>query len=322
MPEPVVELVRSNLSEHPASLAWSQLGQGGSAPSEIYVLSKRIKSSIYRLVEAAPARSSVVAKYCQRQTARHERIIYEKVLPKLPVTAPQFYGFIAGENGYDWLFLEDVQGERYSRNNGAHSILAARWLGLLHTSAANLVDAEILPDRGPEYFLAQLRVAHQRLAHSLSTLNLSPADFAVFVTVVSQCAFLESHWSQIQRWCERMPRTLIHGDFKPRNAVIRRGDGGVAFLPFDWEASGWGVPAADLAFIDTSVYHSLVGDIWPALNVQDIRTMAIVGKIFRGIAELNWESQKFDPRWEFSTIKLRIYQDRVTEAIGMAGWEA
>lgn len=322
MPEPVVELVRSNLSEHPASLAWSQRGQGGSDPSEIFILSKRIKSTIYRLVGAAPGHSSVVAKYCQRQTARHEHIIYEEILPKLPVTAPRFYGFLAGETDYDWLFLEDVEGERYSRNNQEHSILAARWLGLLHTSAANLVAPEILPDRGPEYFLGQLRAAHQRLSRSLSTLDLTPADFAVFVTVVSQCAFLESHSSQIERWCERMPRTLIHGDFKPRNAVIRRGGRAVAFLPFDWEASGWGVPAADLAFIDTSVYHAAVEDIWPTLTVQDIHTMAIVGKIFRGIAELNWESQKFDPRWEFSTIKLRIYRDRMTEAIGLAGWEA
>ncbi len=322
MPEPAVELVRSNLSDHPASLAWAQLGQGGSGPSEIFVLSKRIKSTIYRLVGASPTCSSVVAKYCQRQTAGHERIIYEEILPKLPVTAPQFYGFITGESGYDWLFLEDVQGERYSRNNESHSILAARWLGLLHTSAANLETSEILPDRGPKYFLAQLKVAHQKLSHSLSTLNLTLSDFAVFVTVVSQCAFLESHWNQIERWCERMPRTLIHGDFKPRNAVIRRSNRGTAFLPFDWEASGWGVPAADLAFIDIPVYHSTVQDMWPTLDYQDLCRMAVVGKIFRGIAEFNWESQKFDPRWEFSTIKLRIYQDRMTAAIGMAHWEA
>jgi Phosphotransferase enzyme family len=322
MPEPAVEIVTSNLSEHPAALAWSHLGQGGSEPTEIIVLSKRLKSTIYRLVGAAPARSSVVAKYCQSHTARHERIIYEEILPKLPVTAPQFYGFLAGESDFDWLFLEDVQGERYSRNNESHSILAARWLGLLHTSAANLENSRALPNRGPEYFLAQLRVAHQRLSHSLSTLNLTPPDFAVFLTVVSQCAFLESHWNQIERWCERMPRTLIHGDFKPRNAVIRNGSRGAVFLPFDWEASGWGVPSADLAFIDIPVYHSTVQDIWPTLNVQDLRRMAIVGKIFRGIAEFDWESLKFNPRWEFSTIKLRIYQDRMTEAIRMARWEA
>jgi Phosphotransferase enzyme family len=321
MPEPAVEIVRSNLSEHPAVLAWSQLAQGGSEPREILVLSKRVKSSIYRLVGASPSRPSVVAKYCQRQTASHERIIYEEILPKLPVTAPRFYGFIMGKTDYDWLFLEDVQGERYSRSNEAHSILAARWLGLLHTSAAKLGAAEVLPERGPEYFLGQLKVAHQRLSRSLSTLDLTPPDFAVFATVVSQCAFLKSHWNQIERWCERMPRTLIHGDFKPRNAVIRHGRERTAFLPFDWEASGWGVPAADLAFIDIPVYHSTVQDVWPTLDFRDVRRMAVVGKIFRAIAEFNWESQKFDPRWEFSTIKLRIYQDRMTEAIGMAGWE-
>jgi len=322
MPEPGVEIVRSNLSEHAAAVAWSHLGHGGSEPTEIILLSKRVKSSIYRLVGATLERSSVVAKYCQRHTARHERIIYEEILPKLPVTTPQFYGFVAGESDFDWLFLEDVQGERYSRENESHSILAARWLGLLHTSAAYLANSKVLPNRGPEYFVEQLKVAHQSLSHSLSTLHLTPADFAVFVTVVSQCAFLESHWNQIERWCERMPRTLVHGDFKPKNAVIRRGSRGVTFLPFDWEASGWGVPAADLAFVDIPVYHSTVQDIWRALNFQDLLRMAVVGKIFRVIAEFNWENQKFDTRCEFSTVKLRFYQDRMTEAIGMAGWEA
>jgi hypothetical protein len=322
MPEPVVEIARSNLLEHPAAVAWSHLRQGLSEPSEIFVLSKRLKSTIYRLVGTAPERSSVVAKYCLRHTARHERIIYEEILPRLPVTAPHFHGFIVGESDFDWLFLEDVQGERYSHDNESHSILAARWLGLLHTSAANLAKSEILPDRGTEYFLAQLKVAHQRLSHSLSTLNLSPRDFAVFATVVSQCAYVESHWNQIEGWCDQMPRTLVHGDFKPRNAVIRRVNNGVVFLPFDWEASGWGVPAADLAFADIPVYHATVQHTWPTLDFQDLRRMAVVGKIFRGIAEFNWESQKFDPRWEFSTIKLRIYQDRMTEAIRMAAGEA
>src|ERR1700757_3856328 len=97
MPEPTVEIVGSNLSEHPATRAWRHLLPGGCEPAEIVVLSRRLKSTIFRLVGVAPAGCSVIAKYCRSSTARYERIIYEKILPELPVATPQFYGFIAGE---------------------------------------------------------------------------------------------------------------------------------------------------------------------------------------------------------------------------------
>src|SRR5205807_4674795 len=170
MPEPAVELVRSNLSEHPASLAWSHLRHGGSDPSEVILLKRRLKSSIYKLADAGPGASQVIAKYCRRTVARYERLIYEKFLPHLPITAPRFYGSVAGENGFDWLFLEYVQGERYSRQNTQHTALAARWLGLLHISTAEFPPEACLPDRGPAHYLEKLQAARLGLSESLKTL--------------------------------------------------------------------------------------------------------------------------------------------------------
>jgi len=320
MPEPAVELVRSNLSEHPASLAWSHLRHGGSDPSEVILLKRRLKSSIYKLAGAGPGASPVIAKYCQRTVAQHERLIYEQFLPHLPITAPRFYGSVAGENEFDWLFLEYVQGERYSRQNTLHTTLAARWLGLLHTSAAEIPSGVCLPDRGPGHYLEKLQAARIRLSENLRTLVLTAADAAIFRAVVSQCELLESHWNQIERWCEQMPRTLVHGDLKPKNVVVRGEGERASFLPFDWEASGWGVPAEDLAYVNLPAYYTAVKSSMPALRVDGFHKAAVVGKIFRGISEFHWESLQFNPHWEFCTLKLRIYRDRMNEALKMAKW--
>src|SRR5437016_12710707 len=58
----------------------------------------------------------------------------------------------------------------------------------------------------------------------------------------------------------------------------------------------------------------------PALRVDGFHKAAVVGKIFRGISEFHWESQQFNPHWEFCTLKLSIYRDRMNEALKMAEW--
>ena len=51
-------------------------------------------------------------------------------------------------------------------------------------------------------------------------------------------------------WCrelERMPRTLIHGDFNPRNLAFRRERSGLHLCAWDWELAELHVPQRDLA---------------------------------------------------------------------------
>ena len=51
------------------------------------------------------------------------------------------------------------------------------------------------------------------------------------------------------RWrrLSRMPRTLIHNDFNPRNIALRRVDGTSRLCAYDWELATIGVPQHDLA---------------------------------------------------------------------------
>ncbi|MEZ6134225.1 MAG: thioester reductase domain-containing protein [Pirellulaceae bacterium] len=50
-------------------------------------------------------------------------------------------------------------------------------------------------------------------------------------------------WKQL----EKMPRTLIHNDFNPRNLALRMQDGAYRLVAYDWELATIGVPQHDLA---------------------------------------------------------------------------
>jgi hypothetical protein len=55
---------------------------------------------------------------------------------------------------------------------------------------------------------------------------------------------------ELGRWwepLERLPRTLIHNDFNPRNIALRRDGEGLRLCAYDWELATLGVPQHDLA---------------------------------------------------------------------------
>ena len=56
-------------------------------------------------------------------------------------------------------------------------------------------------------------------------------------SIISQCNVLESCWRKVERFCDRMPQTLVHGDFTAKNIRVRNRHGS-ALLPFDWEMAG------------------------------------------------------------------------------------
>ena len=54
---------------------------------------------------------------------------------------------------------------------------------------------------------------------------------------------LEQWWGCI----EKMPRTLIHNDFNPRNIAFRRDENGLRLCAYDWELATMHLPQHDLA---------------------------------------------------------------------------
>jgi NADP-dependent 3-hydroxy-3-methylglutaryl-CoA reductase len=70
-------------------------------------------------------------------------------------------------------------------------------------------------------------------------------------------------------WCrelEQMPRTLIHGDFNPRNLAFRREPSGLRLCAWDWELAELQVPQRDLAEL---LAFTLSADVAPS-TVDDL----------------------------------------------------
>jgi hypothetical protein len=273
----------TDLAEHPAVRAWAALCPARVQPQRIDILKGRkqtARRSTYRLVGVGPDGSDVIAKRYQQAKALLERSIYEQVLPRLPVPTVRYYGYVNAADGVSgWVFLEDIGNERYSPLVEEHRRLAGQWLGLFHTAGAHVGRLRGLPELGPDYYRQHVCAACRRLVISLENPALGEADRDVLGSLLHGCEQLASGWEKIQSACDRMPRTLVHGDFAAKNIHIRYGAGGgagggvgsgLALLPFDWGQAGWGMPAIDLvqypatrrgftANADLATYGSVLG---------------------------------------------------------------
>jgi hypothetical protein len=320
----------TGLWEHPAVRAWRQLQPQQGEPERIETLQDKKKSVIYRLHgrTGAPRRegsggAAVIAKRCWRATAFLERTIYEDVLPHLPLPALHYYGFVEEEESpYCWLFLEDAGGEKYSPSIREHSVLAGRWLGRMHTSAVRIAAAARLPHRGPSHYLEHLRAGRQTILGSLSNPALKGDEWAVLETIIAQCDLLERRWRQVEKWCEGIPSTLVHGDFRPKNARVRIDPAGVTLFALDWETAGWGVPAADLPRVDIGAYWSVARECWPMLDSRAMERLANVGNLFRWLAAISWDSTRLEYGAGSKTMAgMRVCQAELSKALDALRWE-
>ncbi len=304
--DPMTELViyepSGDLSAHPAAHAWSKLQGRAAKPCSIDVLrpprKDGHKACIFRISGVGREGSSIVAKLCLKEIAQVERLIYETILPDLPIPKLEFYGTMASEDPeMDWVFVEDAGDERYSPNVEEHRHIAAEWIAALHTSAESLLRLKQLPDRGPTHYLNHLRSARWRIDASRSNTAITWDQRTILDRVAAYIQSFEDSWNELERLCETMPRTLAHGDWAERNVRLRGDRGRRKLVVFDWETGGQGVPAVDLASsrIYTSpcclrAYFSQVRKTWPALSFEDVVQMARVGRIFRVIAAIDWAS--------------------------------
>ena len=78
-----VEVIATRLPESPDEV-----------PAAIEVLQRNKKATVYRLTALAPDGSDVIAKRARRITLAVERVIYERILPHVPVPSLCCYGYV------------------------------------------------------------------------------------------------------------------------------------------------------------------------------------------------------------------------------------
>jgi hypothetical protein len=74
------------------------------------------------------------------------------------------------------------------------------------------------------------------------------------------------------------------------------------------------VPAPDLAHVDLTVYWTIVRDSWPTLDLQALQQLATLGKVFRRLAAMNWQSMSLE------MASMRIYHAELSDAIQAIQW--
>jgi hypothetical protein len=310
--------------EHPAIRAWRQLRLSQLDHEHLEVCQEKTwGSAVYRIACAGGSDMDVIAKRSPQDTAWIERTVYEEILPKLPLPALHYYGSVEESNGgFCWLFLEDVSHDRkYLPHIREHRVAAAQWLSIMNTSAADLVEAIHLPERGPKYYLSLLHLARNAILSNLANPALKAGDIRLLEKILTQCDYLSAHWNQLESACEGAPRTLIHGDFIRKNVRLRCDLDGIVVLPFDWGKAGWGIPAEDISRVDIATYWLGVQDSWPKLTIRALRRLASVGRVFRCLVFMDWIA----PSLALGSVEQPIYDMRrietwLAELIQAARW--
>lgn len=326
-----MEIAADTPEARAAVAAWRSLGTSDREPTRVWWLEAGHRNrTIFRLDGVGPSGAAVVAKLCAAASGGIERLIYERVLPDIPITTPRYFGSVDVDGSGYWLFLEDVGGERFSMDDPEQRIAAARWLGELHTRAADLISVG-LPDRGPAHYLERLRVARRTITADLDNPALRRSDTLILRSVVGLLDTIEADWGSVDAYCAELPSTLTHGDFRRKNVYVRRdGRTGVRLYPIDWETAGWGVPAADLApargpglrpAIDLASYARVVHGRWPLLDETSFRRLAVVGTIFRRLIAIDWAAQGLGFAWPEKPIaQLDAYRPELEEAMAATSW--
>jgi hypothetical protein len=316
------------IREHPAFGAWLNLVPQSPLPDRIEVLKERRrkppKSGVYRLNGVGPSSGNVIAKKCCEKYAHIESIIHEELLRKLPLRAPEFYGFTQDcTESFYWVFLEDVGACAYQPGDVSHRRLAASWLADLHRHAASYCGKVALPDRGAAHYWRQLGVARAGILASQGNPAITLEHHAVLQTILRQFDVIASMWERVESLCSEVPRTLVHGDLSSKNAVVQSTGSGLSFLTFDWATTaGWGPPAVDLAQFphravrpDLQSYWFGLRPQWPHVTLRDIQRHAEIGKVFRLTASIAWESESLAYEWlETPMENMNIYLSGLIDA--------
>src|SRR5438876_2657431 len=339
-PAPAASVKRREiLLAHPAVRAWQQLDPERVVPDRITPAKfkpnkPRPNLTVYRLEGVGVDGAAVIAKRCTREGGRIESIVYERVLPHVPLAGPHYYGAVEGPPDEDvcWLLIGEIQGEKYDMLRPDHRAAAARWLGILHTEAQSPADHASLPDAGPSRYHEQMRATRDLIRDQINNPAFRADDVAFPDGLVSRFDELDEDWDRLARACTGLPPTLIHGDFNAKNLPVQASPQGLQVGAFDWEDAGWAVPGVDLAqgvdpschisaSPDLATYWAVVRERWPNCNQTDIERLATCGAVWRALAAITWEAHHLARPWADAFIpNLRLYEAELTHALDRFGW--
>jgi aminoglycoside phosphotransferase (APT) family kinase protein len=310
----------SILMERLAVDAWLGLNGGHREPRATTRIKprkdgKRGKTFAFRLEGATANDESVIAKLTAPSTAILERHVYDGLLSQLGAPAPTCYG-VADEvrSGQSWIFIEEIQGPRPSRENVGHLRVLGAWLGIVAEGAQALRANLRLPKRDVGFIRSELQAAHARVAAATSAGEVGSDSVRLLNRLARACDTLLVRWDYVDRAAQSWPTTIVHGDLTPKNIRLRNGGPGVIPYAFDWEHAGWGNPAIDLAGLVggapgsnsapaaemLATYAKFATVFWPEVTSAEVGRCLEYGRLLRLVHSIIWATARLKPGFERS----------------------
>ena len=299
---------------HPAVRAWARIAPPGADVERLVRLRAEGNLEIYRL-STANGQGSVIAKRTDAETVGLEVTIYGGVLPRLPHPMLRYFGSVGDEDPRcGWLFLEDGGDEQCSLTR--HGKLAAEWLGTVHGAGAGLDIVPSLPARSSDHYLTQMRAGRRQIVDHFDNPALDVGDRTLLEGLLATFDRIESRWSGIEALCRDLPHTLVHGDLDPKNLRVLPYETGPAVVAFDWECSGYGPPAVDVAQLagqgssgSLSRYRAALSAHAPDLDEDAVQALVLLGTGFRLISSVDWVAPHLSlASPQKATVTLRCYE--------------
>ena len=244
----------------------AQIDDGGTAP-RLLQLAVKIKPKDTQVMEVGTQVAAMCGDALGQAFERHvtqiglagshirELGIYEQDDRRFTQYAPTVYGTLRDDERQTWIifleWLEDVAlkdtVEDISGWTPVSIVAAVQGLAALHSIWYGK-EAELLAQGwlGPTSTSSDIASMHElwiALAHHSGRYFGEWVDAAVPALQHSLVATVDEWWPDL----EKMPRTLIHNDFNPRNILFRKTDRGLRLCAYDWELATLGIPQHDLA---------------------------------------------------------------------------
>ena len=327
----VVEMNASNgLGNHPAVLAWRKINPNVGLPEGIDILKIRKKSKVFRLKGFGKDKINIIAKEGRLKNFNSELFLYKKILPHYELSSVEYHGSIESEEeGNSWMFLEDAGGMAFDQGNRLHRLAAMNWLAKLHTCSFSEEHISTLPDRGLRCYFSYLDMGRANILENINNPTLTEENIAVLKDTSAMLNKIELKWDYIKSSCAALPLSFVHGDFQPKNFVLRSNtDSGFCLIPFDWEMSGWGIPTVDLGSIEFMPSQDDLKEYWMRrshslsnLCFSDFLHLVKVGEVLRMLNYIYWVSRGLRFSWTPRPMKsFNFYFDSLTKLLKTLGW--
>jgi len=167
--------------------------------------------------------------------------VYRDLLAGAGLGTPEYYGSLLDEaEGRLWLLLELLDGVQLRECGLEAWIAAAAWLARLHAHfdgrAAELERSPLLVRHDEDYFRSKAEEAQRDLQRFSARSR-------------RRVAALLAGYDELAAAMASRPRTLVHGNYRPKNVVVERPSRHTRVAPVDWEVAAVGSPLYDLGHL-------------------------------------------------------------------------